>query len=459
MVWFGRKDARASEQGALAVAAAMLDLQLAGAPRSMPKLVAATPSPATTYPLSDPDAWERLFGQPSDVVTAETARTQHVFYTCVSLIAGSIASMPVVSYKTIGKAREVDQGSAQARVLGASPNPRYSRVVFWRQIVADMLGNGNGVAWIERRGADPVGLWVIPWNRVGINFYRSPFGERRLLYHLVLDEGVHIEADQDDVLHFPGSPFWNIFYSVSPLTAYALTVGIALDSEKFARAYFKNGSAPDGFITMKGKLQGGSDQADEYRRRFMERFGKDNRFMGPAVLDNEAQYVPIRINAVDSQLLETRQLNALEIARVFHVPPHLINIFDKVQAFGKGLEELSQGFLNYALAPHIDAVETELKRKLYPPNSSRMAVFDRESLLRGDLKSRNEANQMALGGAQGPGWKSVNEVRVADGYAPLDGEEYEKPLRWGASAPQRPDSGRARPDPAAPEGPRGPSHE
>lgn len=406
---------------------------------------------ASTYPLSDPLAWDRLFGPASDAVTHETARKQSTFWSCVSLIAGQISALPIHS-----KARakpEAETDTDQARLF-ANPNPRYSRVVLWRQVVASMLGDGNGIVWIERRGAKPVALWAIPWGRSGIQFYTAPNGQRRVLYHLVLDDGVHIQADQDDVLHIPGSPYWNIFYSVSPVTAYALTTGIAIDADRFASAYFKNSTNPDGFISVPGVLQGGTEKADAYREQIRRRFSGDLRFSGPAVLDQGAKYESLRINAADAQLLESRQFSALDIARIFHVPPHLINIFDKVQAFGKGLQELNQGFLDYTLGPHLDAIEAELARKLYPPNADRFPQFDRDAFERGDLKSRNEGAQMSLGGAQGPGWLSVNEVRVSRGLAPYPETEFDRPLQWGAAAPAKPDNGKAAPDPAAPGSPK-----
>lgn len=421
------------------------------------RILNTTPVPQTTYPLSDPDAWRKLFHDNGpDVVTPQRAMEQGAVYACVSRIALSIASMPIICFRRQGKKKIVDADLPQAKLLGNSPNPRYGRSVFWRQSTSDMALNGNGIVWIERRGATPIAMWNIPWSRVGINFYRAPNGRTRLLYHLVMDEGVHIRADQDDVLHIPGSVVWNIFYSVSPISAYALLAGIALQADRFAESYFRNSSSPDGFIKVAGSLgkgQAGSDAADEYRKRWMSRFNGPNRFGGPAVLDGGAEFVPVRINAADAQLIESRQFNVRDISRIFHVPPHLINDFDKIQAFGKGLAELNQAFITYSLGPHLDAIEVELNRKLFLDDPNHFCEFDRQSLLRGDIKSRYEALQIALGGAQGPGFISQNEARQDEGYEPL-GPEFDKPLQWGASAPTAPDNGKSNPNPAKPARPK-----
>ncbi|WP_257264985.1 phage portal protein, partial [Endozoicomonas sp. ONNA2] len=36
------------------------------------------------------------------------------------------------------------------------------------------------------------------------------------------------------------------------------------------------------------------------------------------------------------------------------------------------------------------------------------------------IKARNEAHQIALGGNQNPGWKTVNEIRREENLTPID---------------------------------------
>ena len=178
----------------------------------------------------------------------------------------------------------------------------------------------------------------------------------------------------------PGSATWDIFRAVSPLTAYALSVGIGLSADHYAKAYFDNGFSADGVVSY--PVKAGSEQRDEIRDYVKRKLGGNNRFSGPLVLDQGGTFAQLQINAADAQLINARRFNAIDIARIFRVPPHLINEFDKANAFGKGLEEMTQQFLDYTLGPHLKAIEDEVNFKLYPGHGNRRCKFDRDGFIR-----------------------------------------------------------------------------
>ena len=55
------------------------------------------------------------------------------------------------------------------------------------------------------------------------------------------------------------------------------------------------------------------------------------------------------------------------------------------------------------------------------PRSRTNPQFNLDALLRGDIKSRYEAYQIAVGGNNGPGWMSRNEVRILEDMNPEEG--------------------------------------
>lgn len=383
-----------------------------------------------TYPLSDPNAWAQLFGGLPEQMSAQKALTHGAVYRCVFLIAGAITMLDLKSYRNAGAPEEeAETDSPQARLIAERPNPRYSSVAFWRSIIADMLLNGNGIAWIERNGAGaPVNLWWIPWNRCGVHFARMPDETVALVYALTQDDGTIVVAHQDDVLHFGGSPIWNLFYYSSPIGAYAASVGIGISADKYAKAYFDNGFSSDSVISYQTNKT--TEQSKEIRAKIYDQLGGDNRFKGPLILDGGAKYEQLKINASDAQLLETRLQSITIVGMIFGVPSHLLNLTDKSTAFGKGLEELTQSFIDFTCGPHLKTIEDELNYKLYG-NRRRRARFDRDSFVRGDLESRAKALQVLLGGAQGPGTISQNEARERIGAPKKTGAEYDRILGWG----------------------------
>lgn len=364
-----------------------------------------------TYPLSDPLAFEKLFGPMRSGVSPDTAMQHSAVYRCVFLIAGCVSMLPFVLYKKGGNGhRERLDSDPLAKLIDKRPNPRLSASMFWRSQVTDMLLVGNGLAWIERKGARPAALHYVPWSRAGVRLDRI-LDMPTQVYTLTLDDGRVITAHQDDVLHIPGSPRWDIFRAFSPLTAYAMSVGIGMSADTFAKAYFDNGSSPDGYISYPSGANVKKDHADEIRRHWMSKHGGENRFAGPAVLTDGGKFEPIKINAADAQLLDSRRFSVEDIARIFGVPPHLLGQMDKATSFGKGLEELSQAFIDFTLGPHLQAIEDEVNYKLIRDDSL-VAEFDREAFVRGDMLSRMQAYRAALGGNNGPGVMTQNEVRA-----------------------------------------------
>ncbi|MBY6242831.1 phage portal protein [Methylosinus sp. Sm6] len=389
-----------------------------------------------TYPLSDPLAFEKLFGSQPNNVSADKALTHSAVYACVRLIGGCISMLPFVLFDEKPDGHRVrDRKSPLAKMLDLRPNSRLSASMFWRSIVSDMLLNGNGIAWIERRSfrsLEVVELHYVPWARTGIRLDRID-GRAMQVYTMTLDDGRLVVATQDDVLHIPGSPIWQIFRAMSPLTAYAMSVGIGISADAFAKSYFDNGSTPDGYLTFPNGA--GKDTPDEIRKHWMAKHGGENRFAGPAVFTNGGKFESIRINAADAQLLDTRRFSVEDIAtRVFGAPAHLVGLTEKATSFGKGLEEQTQAFVDMTLGPHLCAIEDEVNHKLI--RDGQVAEFDREGFVRGDLTTRMQAYRFALGGNNGPGVMTPNEVRQKLNLGPSSDPKADELVGWNGAGGQ-----------------------
>lgn len=386
---------------------------------------------ATTFVSSDLEGYREVWGRSGiGGVSPATAMRHSTVYACVRIIAGSIAALPVEIYErdADGSERELP-ADPMAYLLGVEPNTRMSATTFWRQMVSQMLLRGNGIAWIERKGSgEPVALWPIPMQRVSVDLIRN-----RLRYQLTLDDGTIIVVDQDDVLHVPGTVEWNGLTSKTPIEAYAMPVGIGLEADRYAKKFFENDATPASYVSYPGKFQNGSDQKEEIRTYFKQKFGGENRHSGPAVFDQGGEVKQLDIKASDAQLLETRQFQVLDIARIFGVPLHLLNATEKDTGPGRNIEQQQIAFRQTALAMHIVAIESECRRKLFR-RSGRYCAFDTNQLERGDMKGRFEAYRIALGGSSGPGFLVANEVRRLEGWRPREGGE--ELVKWSAREQQ-----------------------
>lgn len=366
------------------------------------------------------------------VVSPETAMRHSAVFRAVSLISGTIAMLPLNVYKRQGDGdRELALKHPASRLLLQRPNNRMSRTVFWRQMISQALLAGNGVAWIQRQQSGaPKALWPIPWSRVSTQLVGQ-----RIRYHLTLDDGTSIEAWEDDVLHIPGSPEWVDTYAKTPISAYADAVGIGLEANRFARKYFENDATPSGYISYPNKLAAGTNQADEIRNYWRQKFGGDNRHSGPAVLTDGGEFKQLSIKAEDAQLLETRRFQIEDIARVFGVPRFLLAMDET--SWGSGIEQLGIFFVRYTLAPHLQAIRDECDWKLFGTDQH-FCDFDPSELLKGDTKSMFEAVRLSIGGSSGPGIKTQNEWRKEFNLPRVDDPAADKLTTWNGTTPDAP---------------------
>lgn len=93
------------------------------------------------------------------------------------------------------------------------------------------------------------------------------------------------------------------------------------------------------------------------------------------------------INPADSQLLETRAFNVIDICRFFGVSP--VKAFDLSKSSYNTIEQMQIAFLTDTLQPLLEKFEEEFKRKLFKPSEADLidVRFSTAPLLRADKQS------------------------------------------------------------------------
>ena len=79
----------------------------------------------------------------------------------------------------------------------------------------------------------------------------------------------------------------------------------------------------------------------------------------------------------------------------------------------------SQEFVTYSLMPYLTRIEHEMNLKLFRTNElgNSFVEFNVNGLLRGDVKTRNEAYKTAIQN----GYMSINEVRRKENLNAIEG--------------------------------------
>ena len=123
----------------------------------------------------------------------------------------------------------------------------------------------------------------------------------------------------------------------------------------------------------------------------------------------------------DLQMLQTRQFQISEIARLFGVPSFLLNDTEKNTSWGSGIEQINLGWLAYGLRSDLAQWEAAINSALFTPKEQRKYFFEHsiEGLLRADSAGRAAFYSSGIQN----GWLSRNEVRALENWPPADGAD------------------------------------
>jgi HK97 family phage portal protein len=353
-------------------------------------------------------------------VTATSAMRVAAVYACVGKIAGAISTLPLNIYETNGDTLEKMPKDALWYLLNEQPSQQFTAASHWEGVSVAQLLRGDGYTWIRRNMAGNV-KELLPLPHASVSPVRMIGGEVR--YYINLPEyNISTWLESNEILHFHGFGFDGVSsQSVIKYAARAAT-GNALAMDSYSGKFFENGAHPSIVINAPNKMT--PEQVTQLQNAFRDKYaGVDNAHRLPLVLTEGLTAKELSLSAEDSQLLEARKFQVIDIARAFEIPPHMIGETSASTSWGSGIEAMSRGFVTYTLQKHLVRIEQELNRKLFPRNPTRLIKFDRDALIEGDSAAQASYFRAALGGnGTGRGWLSVDEVRKSKGMKAMGGK-------------------------------------
>jgi HK97 family phage portal protein len=367
---------------------------------------------------SDPRIVEFLGGQSSPAghaVTESSSMRVSAVYACVRLLSGAISSLPLPVYQRTADGRSrID--SPLWWLLNEQPTPRWSSASMWEYVVKCTLLKGDAFVEVNRNRAGVVSQ-LIPLHPDTVQVEEKA---GRLRYYVQPTAGPAYGLDQDDMLHFPGFGF-NGTRSLSVIQHAAYTsIGVALAADDMSARFFSNGGVPGFIFETEGKMD--VQQQTLLRDSFATAIAGTRNAFKPFVTTQGVKLREISISPQDSQLLEARKFQVVDIARAFGVPAHMIGETEKTSSWGSGIEHMTLGFVKFTLQPHLTRFEQELNRKLFR-RSTNFVEFNLDGLLRGDSKAEADYLRQAIGGSQGIGWMTINEARRIKNLPPIEGAD------------------------------------
>lgn len=336
-------------------------------------------------------------------------------WACVNLLAGTIASLPLMVYRTDRQGRRsVANDHSLYRVLHDSPNADQTSLDFLEFICACLEMHGNAYCEIER-GSDGRVIALSPPMLPEMMQVRR-LGNGDLEYEWT-DNNRRRRETQQRILHirgFGGSPLGGL----STLSFGRKAFGMARAINNAASATFSNGVRPSGVMSIDKTLT--AQQRKDAEEALLQKYTGATNAGVPMLLDNGVTWQSISISPEDAQMLESRAFSVEEICRFFGVPPHMVGHTEKVTSWGTGLEQQTLGFQKFTLRRRLKRIEQALEKQLLTPRDRSEGItieFNLEGLLRADSKSRAEFYNAGLQN----GWFTINEVRALENMPPVEG--------------------------------------
>jgi HK97 family phage portal protein len=365
-------------------------------------------------------SFQTIFGSGSDlmqttysgtVITQDTSLKIGAVYACVRLLADTISTLPADTYYRDGGER-----------LPYRPKPSWldnpdlgvSREDHLQQAMVSLLLDGNIFVRIFRNGnGEVIALTVLDPTRVEV---RRNYETREVEY--VIQNGAVLTTDE--VLHITELRRPGALRGVSRITEVKQGLGLAAALEEFSARFFGQGSTTAGIIEWPGALT--QEQAKDLADGYEQGHKGLKRSHRPGVLYGGAKFVKTGVDPEQAQMLQSRQFAVEEIARIFRVPLHLLQVATPGAMSYASVEQNAIQFAQYTLRPIITKLETAYSSLLPGPV---FVKFNLDAILRGDIQTRFAAYSTG----QQSGFLSVNDIHRLEDMPPADGgDEYRVPL-------------------------------
>ena len=334
-------------------------------------------------------------------------------YRCVKLLSESVANLPLQYLK---RKDGVFADAADERLdylLNCQPDPALNAFDFWRQVVQEMLLEGNA--------------YIVPvYNPGSLKLDRLVLCKRGTVSHDEVNDlytvtdtenGICDYFEENEIIHIKGMTLRSAKRGVSVLSYARLTTDIASTGDGETLNRFANGGNVRGIVSNDSSVRGFGEYQDEQLKRtatnLNDRFSNGERIVN---LPGQVDFKQISLSSTDMQFLESRKFTVIEICRFFSVPPTFV--YADTSSNYKTVEQADVDFLSHTLNPLLRNIEIELRRKLIAPSLAHKYKFefDRRELFACNLNGMLDyATKLLQIGS------TVNEVRALNNLPSVEG--------------------------------------
>lgn len=355
------------------------------------------------------DNWQAIRSGP---VNDKTAQSVSAVYACVSAISETIASLPLHLFER-GDERTKAKKHSLYTVLHDIANPYQTALEFREWMTACMLLKGNAYARIER-GWDGQVTALHPIHPDRISIQRN---KDSIIYEYSDHDGKAHRLLKSEVFHLKHRAGDDVLLGVSPIQASRETIELSISERDHGNATFKNGTKLSGILKFPQHLK--PEQRAGLKASWESQHGGGANAGKTAILDQGVDFQTVSMSLEDAEWIEARKFSVIEVARLFRVPPVIIQSMESANYSNS--VELARQFVTLCLRRHLVAWEqaismqllTTAGRQQYQPEHSV------EGLLRGDSTTRAAFYREGIDA----GWLLPEEARDLENLPKIQDEQ------------------------------------
>ena len=333
---------------------------------------------------------------------------------CVDIVSSTVASLGIDIERRINQYWQVDESHPLELVLRLRPNDRVNSFDFWKAAVVEMLLHGNAYIYPYFNADNDISrLYLIPHGM-------CTYDPKTDTYSINDDTNdLYTTCNGWRIVHLKNLSLDGGLTGVSTLAYAQKVLGIGGNLDSLQLDSFVTGSTLRGFISGDSSLTQGFGAPQDDQLKAVKDNITSQLTSGAKIftLPGTMKFNQLSLSPSDLQLIESKNLNVLDICRFFGVHPD--RVFQSSSTNYKGSESAQTAYMTDTLFPLINKIETELTVKLISNNllGSYRVRFDLDDYYISDMGTKADYyTKMISAGVLTP-----NEVRVREGHAPVEG--------------------------------------
>lgn len=283
-------------------------------------------------------------------------------YSAINAIATNISRVPFQIKRDIGAglSKKIEEGALYE--LFQNPNPLMSgRQLFEAMLI--FLGLYGESMWVFN-GRDnitqiPKEIWTFSPTRF------SPVQNTQgIVVGWEYDSGnaEKIPLANHEVLFFRYFNPYDDIRGLAPIEAAKENINQDYYATRYNSAFFKNGAAIGGFISVEGELT--DEQFNRTLKQFEDRHGGYDKAHKIALLEGNGKYTANNISQKDMDYVQGKKMTKLEILAAFKCNEVILGDFSSVKSYD-GIKAADKAFWEECLLPKTHYIEDHLWAKFF----------------------------------------------------------------------------------------------